>query len=83
MTNEPCYSIVKEVVDDYNLIHGDKKVYFAGIPDGLLNNGSDLGSDGHPSYRGQRKSAAHLVPLMASVLKWNYNDKEIRFIDEY
>jgi len=65
------------------LIHGDTKVYFAGIPDGLLNNGSDLGSDGHPSYRGQKKSAASLVPLMANVMKWSYHDKEIRFGEEY
>jgi len=83
MTNEPCYSIVKEVVEDYNLIHIDTKVYFAGIPDGLLNNTSDLGSDTHPSYRGQRKSAACLVPLIANVMKWNYSDAEIRFGDEY
>lgn len=83
MTNEPCYSIVKEVVDDFNLIHRDTKVYFTGIPDGLLNNSTDLGSDGHPSYRGQRKSAAYLVPLMANVLKWNYKDAEIRFGEEY
>jgi len=83
MTNEPCYSIVKEVVDDYRLIHNDTKVYFAGIPDGLLNNSSDLGSDGHPSYRGQKKSAASLVPLMASVMKWSYHDTEIRFGEEY
>ncbi len=83
MTNEPCYTIVKEVVDDFNLIHSDTKVYFAGIPDGLLNNTSDLGSDGHPSYRGQRKSAAYLVPLMANVLKWNYKDTEFIFGEEY
>jgi len=83
MTNEPCYSIVKEVVDDFNLIHRDTKVYFTGIPDGLLNNSTDLGSDGHPSYRGQRKSAAYLVPLMANVLKWNYSDTEISFGKEY
>jgi lysophospholipase L1-like esterase len=83
MTNEPCYSIVKEVVEDYNLIHLGTKVYFVGIPDGLLNNTTDLGSDGHPSYRGQRKSAAYLVPLMANVMKWNYLDREIRFGEEY
>ena len=83
MTNEPCYSIVKEVVEDYNLTHNDIKVYFAGIPDGLLNNGNDLGSDTHPSYRGQRKTAACLIPLMANVLKWNYNDAETRFTNEY
>jgi len=83
MTNEPCYSIVKEVVDDYNLTHNDIKVYFAGIPDGLLNSTNDLGSDGHPSYRGQRKTAACLVPLLANVLKWNYDDMETRFTPEY
>jgi hypothetical protein len=83
MTDEPCYSIVKEVVEDYNLLHLGTKVYFAGIPDGLLNNTTDLGSDGHPSYRGQRKSAAYLVPLMANVMKWSYLDAEIRFGEEY
>ncbi len=83
MTNEPCYSIVKEVVDDYNLIHRKPKIYFAGIPSGLLNNTTDLGSDGHPSWRGQRKTALSLVPLIANVMRWNYNDTEIRFPDEY
>jgi len=83
MTNEPCYTIVKEVVDDYNLIHREKRVYFAGIPDGLLNSSTDLGSDGHPSYRGQKKSAAYLVPLIANVMKWNYQDGEFRFGEEY
>jgi len=83
MTNEPCYSIVKEVVDDYILLHKGAKIYFAGVPDGLLNSTTDLGSDGHPSYRGQRKSSAHLIPLMANVMKWNYKDTEVRFTDEY
>jgi len=83
MTNEPCYSIVKEVVEDYNLTHNDIKVYFAGIPNGLLNNSNDLGSDGHPSYRGQRKTAACLIPLMANVLKWSYRDTETKFTEEY
>lgn len=83
MTNEPCYSIVKEVVDDFNLTHNDTRVYFVGIPDGLLNDSNDLGSDGHPSYRGQRKTAACLIPLMANVLRWNYIDTETRFISEY
>jgi len=83
MTNEPCYSIVKEVVDDYKLTHHDTRIYFAGIPDRLLNNTSDLGSDGHPSYRGQRKTAFSLVPLMANVLKWSYQDAEIRLTGEY
>jgi len=83
MTNEPCYTIVKEVVDDFNLIHNDSKIYFTGIPDGLLNDSTDLGSDGHPSYRGQRKSAEYLVPLMANVMKWNYRDTEISFGEEY
>lgn len=83
MTNEPCYSIVKEVVDDYNLLHKDIRIYFTGIPYGLLNSSTDLGSDGHPSYRGQRKSAASLIPLMANVMKWSYEDKETRLTREY
>lgn len=83
MTNEPCYSNVKEVVDDYNILHTGTKIYFAGIPNGLLNNTSDIGSDGHPSYRGQKKTASCLVPLIANVLKWSYQDAETRFTPEY
>lgn len=83
MTNEPCYSIVKEVVDDYNLIHKGARIYFAGIPSGLLNSTTDLGSDGHPSYRGQKKTSACLIPLLANVMNWNYSDTEVRLGIEF
>jgi lysophospholipase L1-like esterase len=81
MINEPCYSIVKEIVDTYTILHPGSRVYFVGIPKGLLNE-KDYGSDYHPNYRGNKKTAAYIVPLMASVLQWNFNDEEYRLINE-
>ncbi len=83
MTNEPCYSIVKEVVENYRVLHPGAKVYFAGLPVGLLSYEKDYGSDGHPNYRGNKKTANCLVPLMANVLGWTYNDQEYRLVNEY
>ncbi len=82
MTNEPCYSIVKEVVETYRILHPESKVYFIGIPSGLLND-KDYGSDWHPNYRGNKKTAGYLVPLMANVLGWNYDVEEYRVKGEY
>lgn len=76
LTNEPCYSFVKEVVDDYKTLHPSAKVYFLGIPFGLLNPSKDYGSDGHPNYRGNKKTANYIVSLMANVMGWDYSDQE-------
>jgi len=73
MRDEPAFSNVKEVVESSRLIYQDTNLYFIGIPNYLLNASSDLGSDWHPSYRGQRKMAAHIIPTIANVLQWNYN----------
>ncbi len=75
MKDEPAHRLIKSVVD--NRRNKDfKNVYFIGIPLYLLNTSTDLGSDWHPSCRGQKKIAAHIVPVMANVLNWNYNNKE-------
>ncbi len=71
MIDDPCYSYVKEVVSNYNILYNDGHVYFIGIPTSLLNTTNDLGSDWHPSYKGQQKMAAHLLPVMATVLGWD------------
>ena len=68
MTNEPCYTIVKEVVENYRVLHPSARVFFAGLSVGLLSYEKDYGSDGHPNYRGNKKTANCLVPLMANVL---------------
>ncbi len=78
MQGEPALSNIKKVVEASRLSYKDKNLYFIGIPDGLLNKGNDLGSDWHPSYRGQKKMAAHIVPTIASVLQWNYCSEELK-----
>jgi len=77
MRDEPAFTNIKEVVESSRLIYNDLSLYFIGIPDGLLNKESDLGSDWHPSYRGQKKMANHIIPTIANVLEWNYSIKEL------
>ena len=81
LRDEPAYTNIKEVVEASRLIYHDRNLYFIGIPVGLLNHESDLGSDWHPSYMGQLKMAAHVIPTIATVLNWSYSDLEWR-LDE-
>jgi lysophospholipase L1-like esterase len=77
MIDEPCYSYVKELVDDFRSIYQKKNVYFVGIPTYLINPEKDLGSDWHPNYMGHRKMAAHVLPVIASILGWDYKNSEL------
>lgn len=77
MIDEPCYSYVKELVDDFRSIYQKKNVYFVGIPTYLMNPEKDLGSDSHPNSMGQRKMAAHVLPVISSVLGWDYKNSEL------
>ena len=77
MTDEPCYSYVKEMVEDFRAVYQKKNVYFVGIPTYLMNPEKDLGSDTHPNYMGQRKMAAHVLPVIASITGWDFNDSEL------
>ncbi len=77
MTDEPCYSYVKEMVEDFRAVYQKKNVYFVGIPTYLMNPEKDLGSDTHPNYMGQRKMAAHVLPVIASITGWDFSDSEL------
>jgi len=77
MIDEPCYSYVKEMVEDFRSVNQKKNVYFVGIPAYLMNSEKDLGSDTHPNYSGAKKMAAHVLPVIASVLGWNYEGTEL------
>ncbi|MDP2889665.1 MAG: SGNH/GDSL hydrolase family protein [Bacteroidota bacterium] len=77
MTDEPCYSYVKELVEDFRSVYQRKNVYFVGIPTYLMDPDKDLGSDTHPNYSGQRKMAAHVLPVISSILEWDYDGKEL------
>lgn len=79
MINEPCYSYVKEMVEDFRNIYQKKNVYFVGIPTYLMDEQKDLGSDSHPNYSGQRKMAAHVLPVISSVTGWDFQGKELYY----
>ena len=78
MIDEPCYSYVKELVEDFRSVYHKNNVYFVGIPTYLMDSEKDLGSDTHPNYSGARKMAAHALPVISSILKWDYNNKEMK-----
>ena len=80
MIDEPCYSYVKEMVEDFRSVHQKKNVYFIGIPGYLTVPDQDLGSDYHPNYKGQLKMASHVLPVIASVTGWDYQPDELRLL---
>ena len=76
MTDEPCYSYVKEMVEEFR--SGSRKnVYFVGIPTYLMIPEKDLGSDTHPNYSGAKKMAVHVLPVISSILGWDYKQSEL------
>jgi len=77
MINEPCFSYTKEMVEDLRKELETQDIVFVGIPVNLLNTEEDLGSDWHPSYRGQLKSAHMIIPVLGTLLNWNYSLNEI------
>lgn len=77
MTDEPCYSYVKEMVEKFRSVRQMKNVFFVGIPTYLMDEQKDLGSDSHPNYSGQRKMAAHVLPVISSVTGWDYERNEL------
>ncbi len=77
MINEPCFSYTKKMVEQLRDELKTQDIAFVGIPTNLLNTEEDLGSDWHPSYRGQLKSAHMIIPVLGTMLNWNYSLKEI------
>lgn len=82
MIDEPCFSYVKEFTLYCQITEQDKQVYFAGLPDNLLNETDDLGSDWHPSYKGQLKIAKQLLVPIATVINWDYQNNELIQVEE-
>jgi len=73
LINEPVYTNIKELVDSMMEQNEDSNIHFIGIPKSLLNATTDLGSDSHPSYKGQIKMANHIIPTIATVMDWEFN----------
>lgn len=76
MINEPCYSYVKEMVENYRLLYPNSKINFIGLPVALTSGEGDLGSDWHPSSKGQRKMATMIAPVVSGVMGWEYKPDE-------
>lgn len=68
MTDEPCYSYVKKMVEGNRNFLNDKNIYFIGIPPYLLVE-EDWGA-WHPKYSGHLKMANHAIPVMSAVMGW-------------
>ncbi|SHF98745.1 Lysophospholipase L1 [Mariniphaga anaerophila] len=77
MTNEPCFSCTKKIVEQSRANLNTTDIVFVGIPNDLLNKEDDLGSDWHPSYRGQLKSAHVIIPVLENMLGWKFSLNEI------
>ncbi|WP_423128916.1 SGNH/GDSL hydrolase family protein [Gaoshiqia sp. Z1-71] len=77
MINEPCFSYTKKMVESVRNEMNTKDIVFVGVPVDLLNTETDLGSDWHPSYRGQIKTANLIIPVVGTVLNWEYSSGEI------
>jgi len=60
----------------------DDQVFFVGMPDNLLNHHDDLGSDWHPSYKGQQKIAKQMLTPVASVMNWDYQEIRVDSISK-
>jgi lysophospholipase L1-like esterase len=65
------------MVESFRSENQKKNVFFVGIPTYLMDPEKDLGSDTHPNYQGQRKMAAHVLPVISSVLGWSYKNDEL------
>lgn len=76
MTDEPCFSYVKEMTENMKLLYGEKNIYFIGLPAFMLNPDTELGSDWHPSASGQKKMAELIAPVAATVLGWDFQKIE-------
>lgn len=72
LIDEPAYSNIKALVGIIKQSNLKSNIHFIGIPKALLNKDTDLGSDSHPSYKGQLKMANHIIPILATVMDWNY-----------
>lgn len=74
MTDEPCYSYVKKMVEANRTHLNDPNTYFIGIPKYLMVPDKDLGSSDHPNYSGQKKIANYVVPVISAVTGWEYGE---------
>lgn len=71
--NDPAFEYVREIATKTSA----GNIHFAAILPGYCNDGSDLGSVGHPNYQGQRKMATALIPYVATAAGWEMEAKPV------
>lgn len=71
---EPAYTYIKAFCD----ASGIPGIHFAAILPGIHNWDSDLGSNFHPNYTGQKKMAMALIPYVATITGWSLEDKVVK-----
>ena len=77
MTDEPAFTYTKRTVHELRGETNSGGLVFVGVPLQLMNPETDLGADSHPSYRGQLKTAGMILPVMGTVLHWDFLMDEI------
>lgn len=72
MVDEPCSTYVDEMVEDFKYVYNTDRITHVNLPIPLLNGRKDLGSDWHPSFLGHQKIARSLIPVISSIMNWDY-----------
>lgn len=70
MIEEPCFTFIKEIVDQEQAKTVIPSVYFIGIPKKIMSD-ADWGCDWHPNIQGMRKMADIIVPEIRLRMKWD------------
>ncbi len=59
-------------------VANDKNIYMANSLANIIVDDTDLGSDWHPNYIGQRKIAMSLIPQISAIMGWQLNENIVK-----
>jgi lysophospholipase L1-like esterase len=59
-------------------VAADKNIHMANSLANIIVDDTDLGSDWHPNFIGQRKIAMTLIPQISAIMGWQLNDNIVR-----
>lgn len=59
-------------------VANDKNIHMANSLANIIVDDTDLGSDWHPNYVGQRKIAMTLIPQISAIMGWQLNDNVVK-----
>ena len=67
------HDYIRRVVESCGL----KNVFYAGLPEEVHNNDTDLGASWHPNYTGHLKKAYVLIPVVSTITGWPMENKTV------